>query len=68
MFKNEKKGHDDGLLWGMFVVIAISISFLVTMEILREKSDVFSLKSSNMTASSQSTKALDVSVMIVPAD
>lgn len=67
--KNNKKCHDsDGVLWVMFIIMATAITFFGALEISKEKSDVFSLKSVDMTASIQNTEMVDVRVMIIPTD
>ena len=67
--KKNKKSHDnDGVLWAIFIIIAVAVSFFVVVEISREKPKVFSADSSGVTAASQNAEALDVSVMIAPID
>ena len=69
--KNNKKSHDnDCVLWAVFIIIAIAVSFFVVMEISREKPEVFSADPSGVTAATKGAiqEPLDVSVMIAPAD
>jgi len=73
--KNNKISHEsDKFLWAVFVIIAVSITFSILIEISKKNPNVFSYKPSGLSASSGNIDVnnedddLDVNVMIAPTN